>query len=129
MSIVHSIVLAVPAPRHRGEVRALLDGDPRVRVLAATGSRQTAAELLAALEPDAAVIDLALLAGCEYPLHGWGPVSRDVALVAIGHGENQHIAAALRNAGFAAYVPSARLPEELADAVVTACRAPAGMPS
>jgi DNA-binding NarL/FixJ family response regulator len=117
-----TVVLADPHPRQRTAVRAALDAHPDLRVVAATAHRHLAAELLTALEPDAAVIDVALLASSGFPLQDWRPVSRAVALVAVGPCADERLARQLLRCGFAGYVPIDRLRDELAEAVLRACR-------
>jgi DNA-binding NarL/FixJ family response regulator len=124
MSLV-SVVIADPHPRQRSELRALLAAHPRLRVLGATGQRDAAADLVNLLEPDAAVIDLALLCSSEFPLEGWRPISRATRLVAIGPADDEDLDRRLRRAGFAAYLPHARAEAELAGVCLGEVRAAA----
>jgi len=121
-----TVVLADPHPAQRRAVRTVLDAHPRLHVLAAAGHREAASELVQVLEPDAIVIDVGLLACSEFPLSGWGPISHATRLVGIGPRDDDQLARWLRRAGFAGYVPAARLSDDLADAVIECC---AGMPA
>jgi hypothetical protein len=53
-----------------------------------------------------------MLATHEFFLTGWGPVSRDVRIIAVGP-DDPHLARLLLAHGAAAYVPVDRLAEEL----------------
>jgi DNA-binding NarL/FixJ family response regulator len=121
-----TIVLADPHPGQCRKVRALLNAHPDLHVLAATGHRDAASELVALLDPDVIVIDVSLLGCGEFPLHGWPPISRATQLVGIGPTDDDRLAADLRGAGFAAYVPMTRLAADLTAAVV---KASAGAPA
>jgi DNA-binding NarL/FixJ family response regulator len=95
----------------RDAVRAALDpADVRV-VAQACGSAQ-GGEQLRALAPDAAVVGVNLLCTREFFLTGWGPVSRDVRIIAVGP-DDPHLARLLLAHGAAAYVAVDRLAAEL----------------
>jgi DNA-binding NarL/FixJ family response regulator len=112
-----AVVVANPHRDERERICALVDGEPDLHVIAVASCREDGAQLLWELDPDAAVIEVGLLSACEFPLHGWGLVPRRIRLVAVGFGEDPWLASTLSAAGFAAYLPEARLADELCDAL------------
>lgn len=109
-----AVVVGDPYRHHCcGDVEDVLARVPGVEVVATATDRFVAGELLRRLEPDVAVIDMALLSTCEFPLHGWGPVPHDIRLIAVGFDTDAATIAHLRSAGFAGLVARQRLAEDL----------------
>jgi DNA-binding NarL/FixJ family response regulator len=112
---VTTVVLAAPDRRARARMRAALD--PRaVAVAGEACTRWDAGECVRATLPDAAVVDVELLSTRDFFLQGWGPVSRDTRIVAVGP-DDDHLRRRLCEQGAAAYVTRDRLADELAGAV------------
>lgn len=109
-----AVVVGDPYRHHCcGDVEDVLARVPGVEVVVTATGRFVAGELLRRLEPDVAVIDMALLSTCEFPLHGWGPVPHDIRLIAVGFDTGAATIAHLRSAGFAGLVARQRLAEDL----------------
>lgn len=119
-----AVVIAGPSCSCAAQARRALDGQPGVRIVAAASTRDGAAALVRAHEPDVAVVDLGLLSLCEHFLSGWGPVSRATRIVVIGHDGYEACGRRLRAQGVAAYVPASEISARLAD-VVRAAASPA----
>lgn len=113
----HTTLVLVADPDHVEveNIRSLVERDPDLRIVATASRREDAAELLRALGPDVAVIDINLLSYCDHPLHGWGPIDRRIRLVAVGRGEDPYVTSRLRAAGFEAYISDDRMAEELCE--------------
>jgi hypothetical protein len=108
---MQSVLIASRDAATRKAVRTALD--PReVRVVAEACGRWRAGELVRALGPDAVVAGVNLLAAHEFFLAGWGPVSREVSIIAVGP-EDPQLARLLVAQGVAAYIVLDRLAEEL----------------
>jgi hypothetical protein len=106
-----TVLIAARDARTRDAVRSALD-PAGVRVVAEACGCWHGGELLRALAPDAAVVGVNLLCTHEFFLTGWGPVSRDVRILAVGP-DDPHLARLLLAHGVAAYVPVDRLADEL----------------
>lgn len=107
----HTVLIAGRDRGTRASIRAACEPVP-VRVVAEARGRWQAGELVRALAPEIALVDVGLLACREFFLSGWGPVSRSTRIVAVGP-DDPHLAHLLLAQGAAAYVPLARLHEEL----------------
>jgi DNA-binding NarL/FixJ family response regulator len=108
---VHTVLIAARHHGTRDTIRAALDPE-RTDVVAEARGRWQAGELVRALRPEAAVVDVSLLATREFFLCGWGPVSRETRIVAVGP-PDPHLAAQLLAHGAAAYLPLDQLAERL----------------
>jgi DNA-binding NarL/FixJ family response regulator len=116
---IRSVVVAGPDHLQVERIRALISDDPDLEIVATASRRDDAVDLLWDLEPEVAIIDVNLLSFCDRPLHGWGPISQGIRLVAVGPGEDPYLSSTLRAAGFAAYVPEDRMDEQLCGALRT----------
>jgi DNA-binding NarL/FixJ family response regulator len=112
-------VVAAPDRRTRAAMRAALAAG-RVQVTGEACTRWDAGECVRATLPDAAVIDVELLSIRDFFLRGWGPVSRDTRIVAVGP-DDEHLRRHMCDQGAAAYVTRDRLADELAGAVSAVC--------
>jgi DNA-binding NarL/FixJ family response regulator len=108
---MQSVLIASRDAATREAIHAALDSR-EVRVVAEACGRWNAGELVRRLNPDAVVVGVSLLATREFFLTGWGPVSRDVHMIAVGP-DDPHVAGLLLAHGVAAYVPVDRLTDEL----------------
>jgi AmiR/NasT family two-component response regulator len=118
MAACTTVVLAAPRGRTRAAMRAALD--PRaVRVAGEACTRWDAGECARATDPDVVVADADLLSMRDFFLSGWGPVSRETRIVAVGPADDD-LARRLALGGVAAYVVRDRVGEELAPAVTAA---------
>ena len=106
-----TVLIAARDARTRDAVRSALD-PAGVHVVAEACGRWHSGELLRALAPDAAVVGVSLLCTHDFFLTGWGPVSRDVRILAVGP-DDPHLARLLLAHGAAVYVPVDRLADEL----------------
>jgi DNA-binding NarL/FixJ family response regulator len=114
-----TVVLAAPHRRMRAAMRGALD--PReVRIAGEACTRWDAGELVRSTAADAAVVDCDLLSTRDFFLTGWGPVSRETRIVAVGP-DDADLARRITVQGCARYVARDRLAAELAPAVSEAC--------
>lgn len=77
-----SVVLVARSRAVRERLRTLLAGDQEV--VGEACHRWEAGELIRAVRPDVAVVDVALLSTDEFFLAGWGPISHATRIVAAG---------------------------------------------
>ena len=118
MAASTTVVLAAPSGQTRAVMRAALD--PRaVRVAGEACTRWDAGECARATAPDVVVADADLLSMRDFFLTGWGPVSRETRIVAVGP-DDDDLARRLALGGVAAYVRRDRVGAELAPAVAGA---------
>jgi DNA-binding NarL/FixJ family response regulator len=113
------VVLAAPHRRTRAAMRSALDLRA-VRVAGEACTRWDAGELVRSTGPDAVVVDSDMLSARDFFLTGWGPVSRETRIVAVGP-DDTHLARHITVQGCATYVVRDRLADELAAAVADAC--------
>lgn len=116
-TLVTAVVIADRDRFEADRIGAVIGADPDLVLVGVASRPADAVDLLCDLEPAVAVIDVNLLSFCDHPLHGWGPISREIRLVAVGPGDDPYVRARMRAGGFAAYVPLERLDDELCDAV------------
>ncbi|HEU4976156.1 MAG TPA: hypothetical protein VFT50_13760 [Baekduia sp.] len=113
-----TVVIADPDHVDTGRLQAIVAGAPDLELVATACRRDDAIDLLWELEPAVAIIDVRLLSFTDRPLHGWGPISQAVRLIAVGPGgDDPYLTSTLTASGFAAYVPSSRWDDELCDAL------------
>lgn len=112
-SITMMVVVADPDHVALDAIRACIERDPTLELVATASRRDDAADLLRHLKPDVAVIDVGLLSYTDHPLHGWGPISQDVRLVGVGPDADSWIASRLHAAGFSGYVCASRIDQDL----------------
>jgi DNA-binding NarL/FixJ family response regulator len=113
-----TVVLAAPAHGARAAMRAALDPDA-ARVAGEACTRWAAGERVRDTGAHVVVADVGLLSGRDFFLRGWGPVSRDTRVVAVGP-DDPVLRHCLRVQGVAAYVVRDRMADELPAAVAPA---------
>ncbi|HEY4301156.1 MAG TPA: response regulator transcription factor [Candidatus Didemnitutus sp.] len=99
------ILLVDDSPVWRSSIRSLVEGDPQFAVCGEAGTVAEAIQAAAALQPDIAIIDLALGSGNGFQvIAGIGRQAKDVRLVVLSmHSEATYGERALRS-GALAYV-------------------------
>jgi hypothetical protein len=118
MAVCTTVVLAAPRGHTRAAMRAALDPGA-VRVAGEACTRWDAGECARATDADVVVADADLLSMRDFFLSGWGPVSRETGIVAVGP-DDDDLARRLALGGAAAYVVRDRMGGELAGAVAGA---------
>lgn len=113
-----TVVVAGLGSHARAELRAALAACRGVRIAGEARDPWSAGELTRTVLPDAVVTDVNLLSEHDFFLTGWGPVSREVRIVAVGP-DHPAIARRLRACGVAAYVVDDRLAADLPAALAT----------
>jgi DNA-binding NarL/FixJ family response regulator len=79
-----SVVIAAPSEVTRSSLQEAMQGQAQIEVVGEAASSWHGGELLRALAPEVAVVDLALLSTCDFFLQGWGTVSRSTRIVVVG---------------------------------------------
>jgi DNA-binding NarL/FixJ family response regulator len=104
MSSVVTVLLADDELVVRQAIEALLETDPRFRVVASVGSAEAATEAAIAHRPQLAVVDVRMPGGGQAAIAGIRRHSPDTVVMVCSSHDDRHTRQSMRDAGAAAYV-------------------------
>jgi DNA-binding NarL/FixJ family response regulator len=104
MSGVVTVLLADDEVVVRQAIEALLETDPRFRVVASVGSAEAATEAALTYRPQLAVVDVRMPGGGQAAIAGIRQQSPDTVVMVCSSHDDRHTRQSMRDAGAAAYV-------------------------
>ena len=119
------VIIAAPSASTRSLLRKVVQGEAQIEVVGEAASSWHGGELLRALAPEVAVVDVALVSACDFFLRDWGAVSRSTRIVVVGC-PDPALEHRLLMMGACACLSWDRVPAELGSLVVATARPATG---